>query len=121
MIFCRKQRKKVFFAKNLDRKALQAAVWLAEDQTKLRRQMKEKNVVAFVANGSILPRKSGVSDQPMKDSIPFVSPKSMEQSFILPHHGEIHGMAVPAGITLIVGGGLSWKIHAAFRSADGRV
>lgn len=103
--FLPKAAEKSFFAKNLDRKALQAAVWLAEDQTKLRRQMKEKNVVAFVANGSILPRKSGVSDQPMKDSIPFVSPKSMAQSFILPHHGEIHGMAVPAGITLILGGG----------------
>ena len=107
--FLPKAAEKSFFAKNLDRKALQAAVWLAEDQTKLRRQMKEKNVVAFVANGSILPRKSGVSDQPMKDSIPFVSPKSMEQSFILPHHGEIHGMAVPAGITLIVGGGYHGK------------
>ena len=107
--FLPKAAEKSFFAKNLDRKALQAAVWLAEDQTELRRQMKEKNVVAFVANGSILPRKSGVSDQPMKDSIPFVSPKSMEQSFILPHHGEIHGMAVPAGITLIVGGGYHGK------------
>ena len=107
--FLPKAAEKSFFAKNLDRKALQAAVWLAEDQTELRRQMKEKKVVAFVANGSILPRKSGVSDQPMKDSIPFVSPKSMEQSFILPHHGEIHGMAVPAGITLIVGGGYHGK------------
>lgn len=107
--FLPKAAEKSFFAKNLDRKALQAAVWLAEDQTELRRQMKEKNVVAFVANGSILPRKSGVSDQPMKDSIPFVSPKSMEQSFILPHHGEIHGMAVPEGITLIVGGGYHGK------------
>ena len=47
----------------------------------------------FVANGSILPRKRR-SDQPMKDSIPFVSPKTMEASFVLPHHGEIRGMAV---------------------------
>ena len=107
--FLPKAAEKSFFAKNLDRKSLQAAVWLAEDQTELRRRMRERNVVAFVANGSILPRKSGVSDQPMKDSIPFISPKTMEQSFVLPHHGEIRGMAVPAGITLIVGGGYHGK------------
>lgn len=107
--FLPKAAEKSFFAKNLDRRAVQDAVWLAEDQTELRRQMKERNVVAFVANGAILPRKSGVSDQPMKDSIPFVSPKSMEQSFVLPHRGEIRGMAVPAGITLIVGGGYHGK------------
>ncbi len=109
MIFCRKQRRRAFSPKIWTGKSLQAAVWLAEDQTELRRQMRERNVVAFVANGSILPRKSGVSDQPMKDSIPFVSPKTMEQSFVLPHHGEIRGMAVPAGITLIVGGGYHGK------------
>ena len=107
--FLPKAAEKSFFAKNLDRKSLQAAVWLAEDQTELRQRMRERNVVAFVANGSILPRKSGVSDQPMKDSIPFISPKTMEQSFVLPHHGEIRGMAVPAGITLIVGGGYHGK------------
>ena len=107
--FLPKAAEKSFFAKNLDRKSLQAAVWLAEDQTELRRQMRERNVVAFVANGSILPRKSGVSDQPMKDSIPFVSPKTMEASFVLPHHGEIRGMAVLAGIALIVGGGYHGK------------
>lgn len=107
--FLPKAAEKSFFAKNLDRKSLQQAVCLAEDQAELRRRMRERNVVAFVANGSILPRKSGVSDQPMKDSIPFISPKTMEQSFVLPHHGEIRGMAVPAGITLIVGGGYYGK------------
>ena len=118
--FLPKAAEKSFFAKNLDRKSLQAAVWLAEDQTELRRRMRERNVVAFVANGSILPRKSGVSDQPMKDSIPFISPKTMEQSFVLPHRGEIRGMAVPRHHP-DRGRRLSWKIDAAFRAADGRV
>ena len=45
----------------------------------------------------------------MKESVPFLSPKSMEASFVLPHHGEIRGMAVPEGITLIVGGGYHGK------------
>lgn len=65
--------------------------------------------MAFVANGSVLPRKSGVSDLPMKDSVPFESPASMARTFVLPHRGEIRGMAVPEGITLIVGGGYHGK------------
>lgn len=107
--FLPKAAEKSFFAKNLNQNAVQAAVFLAEDQKELRQQMRSKNVVAFVANGAILPRKSGVSNLPMNDSIPFVSPKSMEQTFVLPHHGEIRGMAIPKGITLIVGGGYHGK------------
>ena len=62
-----------------------------------------------MANGSVLPRKSGVSDLPMADSVPFTSPASMERTFRLPHRGEITGMAIPEGITLIVGGGYHGK------------
>ena len=69
----------------------------------------QEGLVAFVANGSVLPRKSGVSDLPLKDSIPFTSPSSMERTFVLPHKGEITGMAIPKGITLIVGGGYHGK------------
>ena len=41
--------------------------------------MKSKNLVAFVANGSILPRESGVSNKPLKDGIKFISPKSLDK------------------------------------------
>lgn len=88
---------------------LQQAVYLAEDQTALRKLLKQEKLVSFVANGSVLPRKSGVSDKPMAGSVPFVSPKSLERTFVLPHKGEITGMAVPEGITLIVGGGYHGK------------
>lgn len=107
--FLPKAVEKSFVAKNLDRRAVQETVWIAEDQEELRRQLRERKLAAFVANGAILPRKSGVSDQPMKESVPFLSPKSMEASFVLPHHGEIRGMVVPEGITLIVGGGYHGK------------
>lgn len=100
---------KSFFYRNLDSRKVEAAVHLAEDQAAVRKLLKEEKLVAFVANGAILPRKSGVSDLPMKDSVPFVSPASMERSFTLPHRGEIKGMAVPQGITLIVGGGYHGK------------
>lgn len=98
-----------FFYRRLDAKKVENAVFLAEDQAAVREILNREGLAAFVANGSILPRKSGVSDLPLKDSIPFTSPASMERTFTLPHKGEIKGMAVPKGITLIVGGGYHGK------------
>ena len=98
----------LFYAR-LDAGKVQRAVFLAEDQEAVRHILKEEKLVAFVANGSVLPRKSGVSDLPMADSVPFQSPASMERTFKLPHKGEITGMAIPEGITLIVGGGYHGK------------
>lgn len=95
--------------RKLDGKKVERAVFLAEDQQAVRKILREERLAGFVANGSILPRKSGVSDLPMRDSVPFISPKSMERVLSLPHKGEIKGMAVPAGITLIVGGGYHGK------------
>lgn len=62
-----------------------------------------------MADGSILPRESGISSRPMKDSIPFTSPESLKISLNLPHHGTITGMGIAQGITLIVGGGYHGK------------
>lgn len=98
-----------FFYKKLDGKKVESAVFLAEDQEAVRNILKEEKLVAFVANGAVLPRKSGISDLPMKDSVPFCSPASMERTFVLPHRGAISGMAIPQGITLIVGGGYHGK------------
>ncbi|MCM1468754.1 MAG: ABC-ATPase domain-containing protein, partial [Alistipes sp.] len=95
--------------RNLDAKKVENAVFLAEDQEALRTVLQKEKLAAFVANSSILPRKSGVSDVPMKDSIPFTSPDTLERTFFLPHKGEITGMAIPQGITLIVGGGYHGK------------
>lgn len=101
--------RKVLHASSLDKKKIQQATELAEDQTFLRQELKKRGLVAFVANGSVLPRESGVSKKPMKQAVPFQSPKEMELSLELPHHGRITGMAVPKGITMIVGGGYHGK------------
>lgn len=82
---------------------------LTEDQTAIRSCLTEMGLTAFVANGSILPRQSGVSSRPMKDGIPFESPASMEVELKLPHRGNIKGMGIKKGITLIVGGGYHGK------------
>ena len=100
---------KTLFYPALDGKKVKQAVELAEDQTAIRRQLGEKGLVAFVANGSILPRETGVSKKPMKDAVPFQSPKEMEVELKLPNYGNIRGMGIREGITLIVGGGYHGK------------
>lgn len=98
----------LYFQK-LDKQKVQQTVFLAEDQEEIRRLLRQKKLVAFLANGSVLPRKSGISELPMKDCVPFTSPESMQQTLVLPHRGSITGMAIPQGITLIVGGGYHGK------------
>ena len=93
----------------LDEEEVRRVVDLAEDQQYIRDHLKERGLIAFVANGSILPRESGVSGRPMKDAVKFQSPESLLVSFDLPHAGTIRGMGIREGITLIVGGGYHGK------------
>ena len=98
-----------FSYKNLNAKAVQAAVELAEDQDYIRKQLDSMGLVAFVADHAVLPRESGISSKPMKNSVEFESPESLRVSMELPHKGTITGMGIPKGITLIVGGGYHGK------------
>ena len=99
---------KAFLYRNINHKELEQTIFLAEDQTYIRSQLTKRNLVAFVADGSILPRESGISSRPMKGSIPFTSPESLRVTMDLPHKGKISGMGIE-GITLIVGGGYHGK------------
>ena len=89
--------------------AMKAAADLAEDQHFIREELKRRNLVSFVSNGAILPRESGISSRPMKQSTAFTSPESLQVTLELPHKGAISGMGIPQGITLIVGGGYHGK------------
>lgn len=82
---------------------------LSEDQQEIRKQLFERNLAAFIANGSILPRRSGVSKKPMEKAIPFKAPAAMEVELELPNRGRVKGMGIPKGVTLIVGGGYHGK------------
>lgn len=92
-----------------DKKKLTETFELAEDQTFIRKEIHRLGLAAFVADGSILPRQSGVSDLPMKDGVAFSSPESLRVTLHLPHRGSLSGMGIPRGITLIVGGGYHGK------------
>lgn len=100
---------KALYYKSLNPNKIKEVIELAEDQQAIRRQLQERSLVAFVADQSILPRESGISSKPMKDSVKFVSPDSLRVTMELPHKGTITGMGIPQGITLIVGGGYHGK------------
>lgn len=101
-------RKTLYYA-SIDKKALQAAIELCEDQEYIRKVLQEQKLCAFVADGSVLPRESGVSSKPLAGAVPFQSPESLKVTLKLPHRGRVSGMGIRQGITLLVGGGYHGK------------
>ena len=94
----------------LDSQGIKTQVETAEDADFIRQQLSKNNLVTFIANGSILPRKSGIDPRPLEtDAIPFKSPESLEIAFETPNQGLIKGLGITQGITLIVGGGYHGK------------
>lgn len=88
---------------------VEQAVFLSEDQQYIRKQLDSLGLCAFVADGSVLPRESGISDRPMEKAVPFSSPNSLAVTLNLPHRGQLRGMGIRKGITLIAGGGYHGK------------
>ena len=97
------------YFRKINQERLKTAIELCEDQQYIRAKLPELGLCAFLANGSILPRQSGVSDKPMEQAVPFRSPASMEVALTLPHRGAVSGMGIPKGVTLFVGGGYHGK------------
>jgi predicted ABC-class ATPase len=99
---------------SLDVVALAAHQDAVEDYRFLVETLKREGWVAFVANGSVLPRRAGHDDRPLVADgltpvVPFQSPPELAAEVRLPHAGAVRGMAVQRGITLLVGGGFHGK------------
>ncbi|MTI95850.1 MAG: ATPase [Firmicutes bacterium] len=106
--------------------ALHAQLQLADRQQAIREYLAANDLVAFVANGSVLPRRSGVSDLPVqgKGVVPFEAPPELTATISLPTGEKINGLAIRKGITLIVGGGYHGKstlLHALERGVYNHV
>lgn len=96
---------------NLDEKKLALHISSVENQHHLRQQLSANNLIAFVANGSILPRASGASATPMLDNsvVPFQSPPELSVTLTQADGVAVSGMGIPKGITLLTGGGFHGK------------
>ncbi|HCG8160527.1 TPA: ABC-ATPase domain-containing protein [Vibrio parahaemolyticus] len=95
--------------RELDKEAMVKHCQVVEDQSSLREQLEAHNLVAFVANGSVLPRIAGNCDLPMKEAVEFTAPESLQVTLHAPNKGYVTGLGIPKGITLIVGGGFHGK------------
>ncbi len=94
----------------VDREEARLHVEAVEDANHLRGLLPGLGLVAFVADGAVLPRESGASDRPLGDgAVPFESPEEYRVEVDLPNRGAVSGMGVPEGITLVAGGGFHGK------------
>jgi predicted ABC-class ATPase len=100
----------VFFAA-LEESRLREHVEAVEDAVALRGELQEAGLVAFVADGAHLPRRSGIDDRPLHGEavVPFQAPASLRVTLQAPNAGAVEGLGIPAGVTLIVGGGYHGK------------
>ncbi len=80
-----------------------------EDAVALRGALADRGLVAFVADGAVLPRRSGVDDRPLERATPFAAPEGLRVTLTTPNAGPVVGMGIPEGVTLIVGGGYHGK------------
>jgi len=95
---------------SLDHRDVWRHIQSVEDQASVRKQLGGMELVAFVMNGAMLPRASGADDRIMKTGgVAFKSPPELEVKLDLPHRGEVKGMGVRKGVTLVVGGGFHGK------------
>ena len=83
----------------------------AEDQEVLRDQLQSQDLVAFIADAARLARQAGNDDRPLRSTqaIQWETPETLAVDITLPHAGTIRGTGIPAGVTLIVGGGYHGK------------
>jgi predicted ABC-class ATPase len=83
----------------------------AEIQDKLRGSLKKLGLCAFIGNGSVLPRKSGISEKPLLSppSRPFESPPELKTDIKIDKYGIFSGMGLPCGIHLLSGGAYHGK------------
>ena len=95
--------------KNINKEELDNVIQLADNQFFIRNYLKKEELVAFIADGSVLPRESGISSKPLKNAVKFKTPESMKIKIGLPDGSTICGMGIKRGVTLVVGGGYHGK------------
>ncbi|WDT94593.1 ABC-ATPase domain-containing protein [Thermoleophilum album] len=80
-----------------------------EDACALRALLREHRWVTFLADGSLLARRSGIDERPDPAAKPLAAPPELAAEVELPHRGRVRGLALGEGLTVLVGGGYHGK------------
>ncbi|HET8679750.1 MAG TPA: ABC-ATPase domain-containing protein [bacterium] len=95
---------------NLDGEAGRRHVALMDDYLALRDALAPLGLVAFLADGSILPREPGFGDGSLRArAVPLRAPDELAVTVSLPHRGAVRGLGIRAGVTVVSGGAFSGK------------
>ncbi len=99
------------YTENINMDDIYRHIKASEDADFLRNKLRSLGLIAFIADGALLPRASGVDPRPLKGQtvVKFRSPERLRVKINLPNAGTIAGMGIAKGVTLIVGGGYHGK------------
>jgi predicted ABC-class ATPase len=95
-----------------DGRRLRAQCELVEDMRHVQDRLGDNGLVAFIADGAMLPRASGSSDKPAMDNpavIPFRAPEAAAAVLDFPNAGNVRGLGIRNGVTVVIGGGFHGK------------
>lgn len=97
-------------AASIDHAALAHHAGCVEDSDTLRAQLRDQGLVAFIADGAMLPRRSGIDPRPMLGhAVPVESPEALRVTLTRANGEAVSGLGIRAGVSLIVGGGYHGK------------
>lgn len=89
---------------------LQEHCEVVEDMMSLQDRLNHYGLVAFVGDGALLARESGVSEGPLrKGAIPFQAPDQLAVEVELPNAGRVRGLGLRPGVNVLIGGGFHGK------------
>ncbi len=97
----------LYYSKS-DEAALQEHFRVLAERKEILAQLESRGLCAFVPDGAVLPRASGLSELPLEGAVPFTAPEQMAVTLNVCGR-EIRGMGIPKGITVITGGAFHGK------------
>ena len=97
----------LYYSKS-DEAALQEHFRVLAERKEILAQLESCGLCAFVPDGAVLPRASGLSELPLEGAVPFTAPEQMAVTLNVCGR-EIRGMGIPKGITVITGGAFHGK------------
>ncbi len=78
------------------------------DRAVVLKELDARGLCAFVPDGAVLPRASGISEEPMEGAVPFSAPEGLAVELDV-NGRKVRGMGIPKGITVITGGAFHGK------------